>query len=262
MLKEKFPLIILRKLYHRWWARTEFREVPLSICITFTGFPFAEPGWHHLRLFCQEVDANPNLSLEESILYRFHERYRPEGMFELVRHRGNHIQFRPALGIFPWGSLWGRYVGVGPDGTLQKDWARSRFCGPTPRDVMQAEFDRMLATYCSLKAYGYQSWKKGFVGGTLLQRRDGKQRYIVLQGNHRTAMLAHLEYTSIVTSPVPGCYRIIDERDVESWHYVKTGECSVSDALAYFHAFFEVTGYEQAERFGLLPESGCAASTG
>jgi len=110
----------------------------------------------------------------------------------------------------------------------------------------------MVKTYNSLKRYGYQPWRKGFIGGTFLNREDGEHRYIILQGNHRAAMLAHLGVKSILTAPVSGCSVQIDQQNVKEWEYVRTGRCSENDALVYFRAFFELTGYEQAERFGMV----------
>ena len=253
-LRHNAATAMLRRLYHRVLRRTALRTVRLDSFMTFTGFSYGKHGWHHLIRLLDQVERDPTLASDQSVLFRFHERYQPKGMYELVRHRDDGISFKPPLGIFPWGSF---RLGFGLDWHLeQKSWEESRFCGPTPPARVNAEFKSFLSLFRDFQKHGYQPWRYGFVGGTLLERLDGSTRFVVLQGNHRAAILSHLGFDSILVSPVQGRHTVINERDVSSWHYVNTGQCSESDALAYFNAFFELTGLEQAERFGLVtPDS-------
>ena len=219
------------------------QSVPLSICKTFTGFSFGDQGWHHLIELLKEKENHPDLIYKSSILYCFHQLYRPEGTFELVKDRNNEeVKFKPALGIFPWGSF---RIGYGLNWVLEtKNWKNSRFCGPTSDDFMKL--------YDQIKNNGYKPYQYGFIGGTTLKRHNGDERFVVLQGNHRSAILSFLGFDSMSVKPVTGRYNIIKEKDVANWHYVKNNQCSKKDVLAYFNAFFELNSTDLANRFGLV----------
>lgn len=241
---------ILKRIYLQFFGGISFRKVDPSICISLTGFSFGRRGWHHLVTLSREMNNDLNLLFENSILYRFHKKYQPEGMYELVKHLDEDIQFKPQLGIFPWGAF---QIGRGLSGSLEGvDWNKSRFCGPTSNELIQKEFNEFRRLYRNIQEHGYNPWREGVISGTLLKKHDGESRFIPLQGNHRTAILSYLNYDSILVSSRRDSYDVIYEENVDKWHYVKTGQCSRKDALAYFNAFFELTGFEQAQRFGLI----------
>jgi len=248
--KEKLPYTILKIAYHYLWLRTEFRRVFPDNCISLTGFSFGKQGWHHLVELLKQIENKVNLRFENSILYCYHKKYLPDGMYELVRNLDEDIRFRPRMGVFPWGAF---QIGRGLNGKLEGvDWKRSRFCGPTDDELVRKEFDDFQRLYQRIKTQGYKPWKWGFIGGTLLKRSCGETRFIPLQGNHRTAILAYLNQSGILVCSRKDSHSFIHEKDVLEWHYVKTGQCSKEDALAYFNSLFELTGFEQARRFDLI----------
>jgi len=247
LLKE--ASFLARMIYKKVLRRSDLINVPLAICTSYLGFPFDGCGWHYLIETLREYDANPELRPEDSTLWRYHRCYQPPGTFDLVYEHGDKIRFRPPFGVFPWGNF---RLEAGLKGAKEKNQLNSRFCGPSPDELIRDDFRSTIALYKAFQREGYNPWRKGFIGGTFLRKRNGELRYVVLQGNHRMAILSHLGYTSVLTFPIKGYYRVIDEQEVSNWLYVITGQCSVDNALAYFNAYFELTGFERAERYGLL----------
>ena len=76
----------------------------------------------------------------------------------------------------------------------------------------------------------------------------------MLQGNHRLAALAVLGKEKVITRPKAGFFREILEENVREWHFVRNGECTVSDAMAYFDAFFSLNGTERAVALGFIQQ--------
>jgi hypothetical protein len=100
-----------------------------------------------------------------------------------------------------------------------------------------------------MKEQGYRPWQFGhtFIGGTFLISEDGERRFVVLQGNHRLAALAHLGMDRIAVRGVRGYLSEIRERDVERWPLVRAGACSPPAARAIFRLFFEQVGWHLAD---------------
>ena len=136
------------------------------------------------------------------------------------------------------------------------DWNGCPECvgirSPTSDELIHKEFYGLCRLYRSIQEHGYNPLRWDYISGTLLKRHNGDTRFIPLQGNHRTAILSYLNHDSILVSSRRDSYDVICEEEVDEWHYVKTGQCSRKDALAYFNAYFELNGIEQAKRFGLI----------
>ena len=215
------------------------------------GFSYGVDGWNYLIEFLREFDHNPDIERTDTILHRFYELYQPDSSFNLVEYLNQEITFRPPFGIYPWGTFSHDYSQTG---SLPKNSLASRHVGPSDSTKTKTHILAFLELYQNLKSNGYQPWKynRSFIGGTWLNKKDGRKRYIVLQGNHRAAILAHLGYNDFLARRVKGRYYQINETDVETWYYVKNGRCPINDALAYFDAFFEMSGIERAQKIGLL----------
>ncbi|NJM33049.1 MAG: hypothetical protein HC848_09665 [Limnobacter sp.] len=93
------------------------------------------------------------------------------------------------LFVYPWGTF--------NDGssTSNKNVEISRFCGPSQPDFIEAEFQRTLQLYQEIRKNGYQPtcFPHSYIGGTWLEAKNGQRRFVVMQGNHRLAILAHLK---------------------------------------------------------------------
>jgi hypothetical protein len=223
-------------------------EVPVAACIGPLGFSFGHEGWHHLLDLLREYDQDPSLCPEESALSRFYERYQPSSMAELLEHTGYVPQFRPAFFEYPWGNF---RLDYDPEISKKKNQERSRFCGPASEWRLHSDFDQTIRLYKQIRRTGYRPWRYGFIGGVLLRRANGEERFVVLEGNHRLAVLARLGAKRVWVSFLEGFYHVLSESDVDQWYFVRTGACTVADALAYFNAFFELDGRERLVKLRL-----------
>ena len=223
-------------------------EVPLNICVSPLGFLFGPHGWHHLLDLLREYDCNPTLRPEDSALRRFYERYIPSGTEEMLDHLGYDARFRPGFFVYPWGNFRTDYS---PTTKRAKSQLCSRFCGPAEEWRLQSDFDQTIRLYKQIKRYGYHPWIWGFIGGVTLRRSDGQERFVVLEGNHRLAVLAYLGIRQVKVSYLQKHHHVICENSVQDWYHVRNGECSIADALAYFNAFFRLTGCERLEQYRL-----------
>ncbi len=129
---------------------------------------------------------------------------------------------------------------------------QSRFCGPSQDNFVIEEFERVKTLYSQMKENGYKptTFPNSFIGGTWLIRSNGQRRFVVLQGNHRMAILAHLGYTKVAVRTLPGYIPMIQEKDIKKWPLVRLGFCPESHASDVFNLFFEVAGFHIAKRLG------------
>jgi len=226
-------------------------EVPIDICTNPMGFSFAPNGWNYLIEQLKQFDSNPDVAVEDSALYRFHQRYQPQDMSDLPVSAGAEVTFKPGLSIYPWGSF---NIEKSRSGGNVKDAYRTRFYGPSTLALVGTDLVNLRSLYEYMKIHGYRPWyfRNAFIGGVFLEKADGQRRFVVLQGNHRTAILAHLGQRRIVTRYLSGYYKCIKEKDVNKWFHVESGECSIEDAIAYIRAFFKLNGTERAKAMGFL----------
>jgi hypothetical protein len=135
------------------------------------------------------------------------------------------------------------------------------------------EWRKTINMYQSIKA-GYRPFISGELPEvTLLVRRNGEMRAMRYNGQHRLAILSllgHRKITVVVSSPASISAEleswptrsplpkvvyprevIVREEEVEDWYYVKHRYCTPEQALAIFHAFFELNGRERIAYLGL-----------
>ena len=150
------------------------------------------------------------------------------------------IKYKFDLFIYPWGTFG--------DGSLQskKVVENSRFCGPSSDKFISEEFDRIILLYKKLKKEGYKPMKfpNSFIGGTFLRNENGDYRFIVMQGNHRLSILAHLKYSQVSVRMISQAQKSVKEIDINNWIAVKLGYCSSEDAKKFFNFFFKEKGFQ------------------
>lgn len=204
---------------------------------TVFGSSFGAHGWHHLRRTLEEYDANPAIGYRDTSLFRFLSRFRPNSVCELLREPVGEENHLP-LFVYPWGTFRRGEV------ELDKDPRESRFCGPSSDKFIAAEFRRTIGLYESMKDTGYQPWRfdHTFIGGTLLRAANRQRRFVVLQGNHRMAILAHLGVAEVLVRDCRGYHPVISEAHLEKWPLVASGVCSAALGRAIFHMFFMEDG--------------------
>jgi hypothetical protein len=106
--------------------------------------------------------------------------------------------------------------------------------------------------YESIQRTGYQplTYPNSYVGGTWLVAEDGSRRFVVMQGNHRMAILAHLGAKQIEVRTIAQARATVRERDLDSWKHVRSGLCSRQHARRVFRYFFDNTGWQVAKALG------------
>ncbi len=250
-LKKCGPVYHALSVLHVYSNRySQLCDVPLDMCINPMGFSFAPNGWNYLVEQLKEFDREKDLNVKDSILYKYHQRYQPKNMSDLPISAGFQVHFKPGLFLYPWDSF---KVEESCKGSKAKDAHSSRFCGPSSFALIEKDFLNLRNLYEYMKVHGYRPWyfKNAFIGGVFLERENGQKRFVVLQGNHRTAILAHLGHKKILARYLSGHYKCISEKDIKDWFYVKSRQCNMEDAKAYFDSFFILTGNERAKRMGL-----------
>lgn len=210
---------------------------------TLFGCSFGDAGWHHIRRTLQEYDSDPSLKVRDSTMWRYLSDFRPDSISSLAGVSG---ESPLPLFEYPWGTFSGSYV-RGP-----KDPLKSRFCGPSEQAFIEEEFDRTLSLYASLRRTGYRpdTYPNAYIGGTWLVAEDGRRRFVVMQGNHRMAVLSHLGLRDIAVRNVRQARTAVRESELPQWEKVRRGECSAGHARRVFHYFFENTGWQVAQAIG------------
>ena len=224
-------------------------DVPVEICTNPMGFSLAPGGWNYLIEQLKEFDRESTFRVEDSVLFKFHRLYQPNDMSDLPLSTGANVTFKPGLSIYPWGYF---KIEESQASIREKKAYTSRFYGPSSLALVEKDLTNLRKLYEYIKVHGYKPWrfKKAFVGGVFLERKDGQRKFVVLQGNHRTAIMSHLGCKSIQIRYLKGYYKCIYEENMKEWLYVKTGDCTEKDAKIYFNSLFTLNGHERAKRMG------------
>lgn len=205
---------------------------------TIFGSSFGSDGWHHLICTLEEYDQDHNIDYRTTSLYSYLKYFQPISICDLLETPYVEKCNLP-LFVFPWGTFKKGQV------VSNKEPGKSRFCGPSSDLFIKDEFDRTIYLYEEIKKTGYKPWSFGntFIGGTFLVSKEGERRFIVLQGNHRMAILAHLGYKHIKVRDVKGYMVKVNESAILDWPLVKTGGCSKGIAESIFRLYFAQNGY-------------------
>lgn len=199
---------------------------------------FGDGGWHHLRRTLEEFDRDPLIKQESTTLWRYLKKFQPENISALCGINENRL---PPF-TYPWGTF--------KKGILiaNKSADNSRFCGPSTDDFISCEFRDLTKLYLELRKTGYRpnTYPNSFIGGTWLIDLNGNQRFVVLQGNHRMAVLSHMGYKRIAVRVMPGYLGKIHEKFISEWPLVSRRICSESDAQQIFRFYFEENGFHVA----------------
>jgi hypothetical protein len=211
--------------------------LPDEACSIF-GASFGRDGWHHIIETLKEYDHDTEINYRDTTLYAFLKHFTPEKISDFFV--GVNTQ-DCNLSIFNW--PWGTFKKN--ELFSEKQTQMSRFCGPSSDNFIKNEYDRTIALYKKIKKTGYKPWQYGntFIGGTFLVKNSGLRRFVVLQGNHRIAILFHLGYAELDVREVKGYLVEVEEKYLKSWLLVKRGKCSVSQAKMIFNMFFEQNGH-------------------
>ena len=174
------------------------------------GCSFSKNGWHHLTNTLSEYDRNPNIPVEKTVLYQYLKNFCIESISTLAGVKNE----KPLpIFIYPWGTF--------NDGSIEtnKDSRLSRFCGPSSDKFIQEEFYRTINLYIKIRNVGYQptTFPNSHIGGTWLVTKENERRFVIMQGNHRMAILSHLGHQKISVRLIPSALNYVYETQLKKW---------------------------------------------
>jgi hypothetical protein len=243
---------MLRKVYARtryaigncWRFATRrwFQDnVTLDEATTIFGCSFGAAGWQHLRLTLQQYDENPCVKVVDTVMAAYHKQFLPDSISTIA---GVAHQEPLPLFVYPWGTF--------KNGAAHssKDVRSSRFCGPSTDEFIEEEFRVITKLYLKIRQNGYQPtiYPYSYLSGTWLHALDGRKRFIVMQGNHRMAVLAHLGISPIAVRTGNLALQNICESELEQWPLVASGRCDLEHAQKVFRMFFKENGWHIANQ--------------
>ena len=225
--KSKIISIILsfcRKILHPF--RTE--KFDISDCRNIFGVGFGNNDGHHLVDTLNFIRDVPHFEIAETPTYRFHSQFRPETFFDVSGIVGSEIL--PVF-VYPWGNF--------SDGSAvsTKNLELSRFLGPSDQSLIHSEIASISSLRDAIENHGFNPYRypNSDINGTVLVPADGSRRVcVVMQGNHRVSVLAHLGCKSLAIKPGVTCLDYVYEVEVDAWPLVKEGIICADIALKIF----------------------------
>ncbi len=204
---------------------------------TIFGASFGKDGWHHIIKTLEEYDKNNGINYKQTSLYSFLKSFTPTSICDLLNNNDNKINKLP-LFIYPWGTFNKHTI------ETNKTPLFSRFCGPSDDIFIKNEFSRIIKLYSHIKNNGYKPWNayNGFICGTMLIKENDDRRFIVLQGNHRMAVLSHLGYEKIQVRTCRQNIGKINQKELANMPLVIDGKCDYDTAIKIFNIFFDEDG--------------------
>ena len=168
-------------------------------------------------------------------MYRFLKNFQPTSISSFI----NTSEESLPIFTYPWGSFKKNEI------IANKTRESSRFCGPSSDSFIEEVFNRTIRLYNKICNEGYKPWSNynRHIGGTFLIKKNGSKKFVVLQGNHRMAILSHLGYSkSISVRNIKGYKFKIFEQNSKNWSLVKSKKCSEKHALDIFNLYFKENG--------------------
>lgn len=210
------------------------RRVRFNECRTIFGVSFDNQNpSHHIIKTLRQYDLNPSICYKDTAMYEYLKYFQPKSISELINNVSQE-EYLP-LFVYPWGTFQKN------KNSIKKSAKTSRFCGPSTDSFIKNEFHNTIALYHKLKKEGYQPWKNfnRHIGGTFLIDSKKRKSFIVLQGNHRLAILSHINNTQkISVRNVPNYKRAVYKDNLLNWSLVKNQQCSKKHAKDIFNLFF------------------------
>jgi hypothetical protein len=244
-------------------ARGRLERMPTAMITDEFGFSLVRPGWHPFVALLDGVAAagDPNVETDFERFLRSAEVNTARDLNDLLDLSDRPLGLRALpgfrLGTYPWGGLAADQIGrPGPafgwahdeeTGCSTADlWGVNRTIWYRPdRHATLANERRLMLELAASISNGYRPHRaRGFPRVTVLRRRDGCRRAVIVDGHHRLAALAHLGATRVVVE----IEAFVDEADAATWIQVRNGYCSVAEARRIFDAFFELNGSERYQR--------------
>lgn len=235
-------------------------EVDLDDCTSLVGFSYRTGGWNPHVATLREHMADPSLRYEDSSLHRLYQSYQPRTLQEVFLedveeplHPLSSLPVVRPLYRYVWTLNPKRIRGAGAAGdTVLKG---HQYFGPMPPQRGQAQFDRLLDTFRSIRDEGFRPDRYGSITGYFVAD-ESEYRFVVGAGNHRLAALKVLGHTSVPVGLSRSHPALIHRSELDSWTIDRGGPFEPETALALFDRFMTEDGTAKALRIGAIdPES-------
>lgn len=235
--------------------------VDLDKVTTYCGFSFAPGGWHPFVAVLRELDADPSLRYEDSLLRRLYARFTPASvqtaLFDEVDEPLAPLDRMPAVHEVL-KSLWQldrrQVERLAAAGLPRRDGDDpSRYLGPKSDAGGAAYLRRLAELRDSVRRHGYDVTRFG--GGRprgFFLVRDGEYRFVMTRGNHRLPVLSYLGVRQVVATIRVGHPPVVDAAQLERWSLGGGGAYPLDVAQRMFDRLFTATGAERASALGLI----------
>lgn len=224
--------------------------VPTEKMVGRPIFGYGPQSWHPLKAACEELIADIDASYETSILRKFYATFQPKTVAE-AHHLtdAGPLEELPAERLFePWSlprpPFDDPFHSMTPSGTP--------VFGPRSDEAGEVEWQRLRRSVTSIRDYGYQPrlFPLGRINVTVL-RFEGEERYLVMHGLHRTAVLSAMGQDRIEVGIDDRNPWIISEEEVDRWPYVRSGFVTRDLAIRNLGRYFASSEASAARRIGL-----------
>lgn len=230
---------LIKRLKHavgssvRWATKSIYQtSVEPSNAVTIFARSFDRKSKHFIIEFLRQHNdfGKTSVSLRTPV-FNFHKNFCPATTGEAL---GLRLENDLPLFVYPWGVF-----GTGAMSTEKKVLV-SRFCGPSTSEFIHQEEERIVSLKDLLVRDGYapSRYPNSYIQGVWLVSKSHDRRFVVLQGNHRMAILSYLGYSKVEVRSDMFNVRKVCEVDAKTWPLVKAGIISEDEAIKIFRAFF------------------------
>ena len=169
--------------------------VPIDSVRTPFGEPFNRDN-HWVRTLAEYSQGLTDF--RESSLHTFHKNFKPATILDVVEGVGSNLAGAPPLGSYPWGKWTSR------SGMLQ--WEKSCHCGPSSDELIEKEWNDFVSLFEKIKSEGFDYRNHGHPLGLFFVTSSNQKFFIVLGGNHRTAIAKALGMETLKVRLLPRRY--------------------------------------------------------
>lgn len=238
-----------------------FFEIDVDITCNFNQFFFSNNKWHYHTKMVEDIIKDKNIQYRGSILEKFYNTYQPKTFYDLYfasiepvnLTKEDYTILNENLNEFKY-DIWSNvrqrvYMNKVHEYGLLRSHGTQHY-GPVSAMKGELELKRLKDTYKSIKEFGHLPEKHGYISGYFLKYRDN-YRFIVLDGNHRTAVLSAMKNKKIPVAFQENFPRVIDYNDIENFPHVKNGLFSLNLAKQIFKGYFNEDGLNKARQLGI-----------
>jgi hypothetical protein len=202
-------------------------SIPIERCRYSDGRRYSYGEHHFLQYYRNGFET----------FHTFYQTHQPGNIFERYFLSAPR-EISPCIGNNPWFAYYERKPPSREAGLLDSVHG-CQICGPASEERIASEARRLDHVLASIRQHGFRPEMGGHVRGYFMLRLDGQWVFVIREGFHRVAALAHLGHTNIDARIHPYYPRFVEEADSQFWPMVQTGVLTQSEAIRIFAQFFK-----------------------